>query len=741
MTGRTLGLPSALRGTAHDRTRAGRSARSRTRRPRRSRTAVPLALILLAGALSMATAAPASANDVIAWGGNAHHQLGAGVVGNSDVPRLVCQPEPNACPGTHLENVIAVSAGGEHSLALLGSGEVVAWGRNTEGALGDGTTTTRAQPVYVCKVGAGGPCQTALDAGERLTGVIAISAGNGNSNIALLSNETVVTWGSNTGGQLGIGSSTPSYSAIPMRPCAVGSDNVTCVSGPYLEGIAAVSAAPAHDVAIRTSNREALSWGADKVGQLGRGDWYKTAPGINRALPVCRAQYSGDYVGFGPLAGENKPVSTCPGEPLTGVVSVSFGLQHNLALIDGFPPGRKGGKGEGEEEGAEEYDKREHEGKEGVHSVVSWGYNNDGQLGDHEPKGGPNHCWTTHLPCSEVPVPVCLVEFTGAEPCTGEDALQTASAVAAGGSHSLALVNGENVVSWGEALYGTLGNHTTAPNSYVPKYVCSNNGTGACSNLAGVTAISAGEFHNLALLGNGEVVSWGQNTDGQLGNGEEGVAAPETCSGDGCSNGPMHVCQVGGPGGLGCPTLTGAIEISAGRNHSLAVGEYPSALVWYKKNVELTKGAAHQAVATSGTLTLHTISGTIACKVKDSEEIWNPLSGVGEDEMTMFLLGSCKSGLCPKPQKTEVNALGLNWPSHLTPGPPVRDQIEKIELEIRCSGSGLLDKYKGTLTPEVGNGVLTFGAGSGELEDSGSHKANITGTDKLTAAPGKITAH
>ena len=730
MTGRTLGLPSALRGTAHGRANVGHSRRA----------VAALLLMALVAALAMTAAASASADDVIAWGGNAQHQLGDGVVGNSDVPRLVCAPATEPCPGSHLENVIAVSAGGEHSLALLSSGYVVAWGRGSEGALGDGGTMSHAQPVYVCKVG-GGACQTALDAAERLSGVIAISAGNGNSNIALLNNETVVTWGSNKGGQLGIGSPTPSFSDIPVRPCSVGPDSTTCSpSGPYLEGIAAISAAPAHDVAITSSNREALSWGADKVGQLGRGDWYKTPPGSNRAQPVCRVQYSGDYFGVG--IGTFSPVSTCPGEPLTGVVSVSFGLQHNLALINGFPPGRKGGK-EGEKEGVEEYEKREHEGKEGVHAVVSWGFNDDGQLGDHETKGGPNHCWTTHLPCSEVPVPVCLTEYTGTEPCTGENALETASAVAAGGSHSLALVNGENVVSFGEAQYGTLGNRTSGPNSYVPKYVCSSNGVSPCvGDLKEAAAISAGEFHNLALLGNGEVVSWGQNTDGQLGNDEEGTGpAPETCSGTGCSDGPVHVCEVSWSGGPACPALKGASEISAGRNHSLAVGEYPAPLVWYKKNVELTKGAAHQAVATSATLTLHTIAGPIACKVKDSEEIWNPLIGVGQDEVTTFVLGTCKSGLCPKPQKTEVNALGLGWPSHLIPGPPVRDQIEKIDLEIRCSGSGFLDKYEGTLTPEVGNGVLTFGAGSGELEDSGNHKANVTGTDKLTAGPGKITAH
>ncbi len=80
------------------------------------------------------------------------------------------------------------------------------------------------------------------------------------------------------------------------------------------------------------------------------------------------------------------------------------------------------------------------------------------------------------------------------------------------------------------------------------------NGTDPCpGNLKGVSAISAGEYHNLALLGNGEVVSWGQNTDGQLGNGEEGTAlVPETCGANGCSDGPVHVCQVGGPGGSGC---------------------------------------------------------------------------------------------------------------------------------------------------------------------------------------------
>jgi alpha-tubulin suppressor-like RCC1 family protein len=52
-----------------------------------------------------------------------------------------------AIPG--LTNVTAVSAGANHACALRNDGSVVCWGNNDYGQLGDGTTTTRFEPVVV----------------------------------------------------------------------------------------------------------------------------------------------------------------------------------------------------------------------------------------------------------------------------------------------------------------------------------------------------------------------------------------------------------------------------------------------------------------------------------------------------------------------------------------------------------------------------------------------------------------
>jgi len=45
--------------------------------------------------------------------------------------------------------VIAIAAGDEHTCALLTSGKVKCWGRNSGGELGDNTTTDRYTPVFV----------------------------------------------------------------------------------------------------------------------------------------------------------------------------------------------------------------------------------------------------------------------------------------------------------------------------------------------------------------------------------------------------------------------------------------------------------------------------------------------------------------------------------------------------------------------------------------------------------------
>jgi len=81
-----------------------------------------------------------STGAVWAWGDNGDGQLGNGTTVDSDVP----------VPVTGLPaGIIDVRAGGRHSLALDGAGNVWAWGENTYGQVGNGTTKRAELPVEV----------------------------------------------------------------------------------------------------------------------------------------------------------------------------------------------------------------------------------------------------------------------------------------------------------------------------------------------------------------------------------------------------------------------------------------------------------------------------------------------------------------------------------------------------------------------------------------------------------------
>ncbi len=111
------------------------------------------------------------------WGENEHYgQAGDDTAVNKYTPAQVKE----------LTGVVAITAGGSHSLALKNDGTVWAWGLNTHGSLGDGTMVDKYTPVQV----------------KGLTGVVAIVAGGGHS-IALKNDGTVWAWGENEYGQLG----------------------------------------------------------------------------------------------------------------------------------------------------------------------------------------------------------------------------------------------------------------------------------------------------------------------------------------------------------------------------------------------------------------------------------------------------------------------------------------------------------------------------------------------------------
>jgi alpha-tubulin suppressor-like RCC1 family protein len=123
----------------------------------------------------------ASDGTVWTWGANSSGQLGMGDTTLRKVPTQV----------TTLSDVTQVASGLNHNAALKSDGTVWTWGLNNYGQLGDGTTTLRKAPVQVLS----------------LTGMVGIACGDYFC-LAVKSNGTVWGWGYNGKGQLGDGTST-----------------------------------------------------------------------------------------------------------------------------------------------------------------------------------------------------------------------------------------------------------------------------------------------------------------------------------------------------------------------------------------------------------------------------------------------------------------------------------------------------------------------------------------------------
>ncbi len=120
-----------------------------------------------------------------------------------------------------------------------------------------------------------------------------------------------------------------------------------------------------------------------------------------------------------------------------------------------------------------------------------WGLNSDGQLG------------TGTQTDSTIPVTVSGVA--------------NATAIASGTYHSCALISGGTVMCWGDNQFGQIGNGTFTGNVLTPITV---------TGVTGATAIAAGGWHTCALVAGGAIKCWGLNDVGQMGNGTTTTVEP-----------------------------------------------------------------------------------------------------------------------------------------------------------------------------------------------------------------------
>ncbi len=178
------------------------------------------------------------AGQVWAWGSNSYGQLGDGTTTQRRVP--------TALP---IADVVAVAAGAFHTVFLKQDGTVWAVGRNNDGQLGDGTTTQRTSPVAV----------------PGLTQIIAIAAGEAHS-AALTASGVLWAWGRNQSSQLGNGLTTSL-----KTPTVV----------PDLPAQTQVTAGADFALAV-TADGVVWVWGGNASGQLGDGT--TQTRGVPRAI-------------------------------------------------------------------------------------------------------------------------------------------------------------------------------------------------------------------------------------------------------------------------------------------------------------------------------------------------------------------------------------------------------------------------------------------------------------------------
>lgn len=190
---------------------------------------------------------------VWAWGGTSYGEIGNGTQSSSLTP----VQSGAAVPG--FNNIVAVAAGWGHSLALKADGTVWAWGRNSQGQLGNGTVgTNRFFPEQI----------------STLSNVIAIQAGDSH-NLVLKSDGTVWVWGWNASAQLGNGT--------------VGPAGCQCVGTPAqapVTGVSQIAAGAHHNVVLKLDG-SVYVWGRN-YGAAGDGSTTDIAyyPRLSRVTNV-----------------------------------------------------------------------------------------------------------------------------------------------------------------------------------------------------------------------------------------------------------------------------------------------------------------------------------------------------------------------------------------------------------------------------------------------------------------------
>jgi RHS repeat-associated protein len=432
----------------------------------------------------------------------------------------------NALRLTEVSNALGSSIIDQHGYVLDGVGnrtklnEILAspgaampgtWGLNSSGQLGAATSGSCGGSACSAR-----PLPVGTGVANGVSGVIAVAGGQSHS-VALTGDGHVWTWGLNSSGQLGDGTTTNRTAPVEV----IDATPVGTVTAVALSNITAIAVEQNTTFALDSSGN-VWAWGSNADGNLGQGTSDSSAHSVAVQVPTVTSvialaageqhalalksdgstlwawgSNSNGQIGNNSSGSNVTSPTTVSGLSGTPLLAIAGGGTHSLALIS----------------------------NSGTQTLLAWGGNGNGQLGDGST--------TDRL------TPVAV------------SGLSNVNGIAGGHLHSLAVKTDGSVWAWGSNTLGQLGDGTTTQRA-TPIAV---QGVGGSGTLGNVTSVAASGNHSTGLGGDGSVYGWGANSDGQVG--------------DDTTTGRSHVVYVVGPGGTG--QLAGMTAIGAGASHTLAV--------------------------------------------------------------------------------------------------------------------------------------------------------------------------
>ena len=361
-----------------------------------------------------------------------------------------CEPITTSDPGPP-GSTTAISAGGAQACALQANGSLRCWGKN--GLVGDHSKLTRL---------------TAVDVTGFSADVVSAVTGDHHS-CALTGDGRVYCWGRGADrGQLG---PTGDAGSDPLLDAYWPQEIQFRVSG----GARFIAAGAQHTCVIQPLG-EVLCWGDNSAWQV------SSDAGVTSPAPVLVLEESGDNLrgavavaaggahtcivsgvdarcwgsnDHGQLgSGATEPLAPTPVTvPLdAGVLAIAAGQSHTCASV-------------------------------GNGSVLCWGANGSGQLGDN-------------------------LGFDSATPVSpGLPSGSQVVALAAGGDDTCAVTDDRGLWCWGDNTFGQIGDGSTLQRG------------GPVRVHDDIRNVSVGHYFACAVTGAGKAYCWGRNSDGQLGDG------------------------------------------------------------------------------------------------------------------------------------------------------------------------------------------------------------------------------